>query len=304
MSKDAGMRSEPLGQPYLSAATMLARAGGRSPTPDDVLLELLPWAAAFARPAISEFAVGAVALGLSGAVYAGANLEFPGASLSFTVHAEQAAVYNAWKGGELGVTLVATTAPPCGFCRQFLNELDTAGELRVLVAGRRPATLPDLLPEAFGPRDLGAPAGFMRPARRALTLAEFTLGRPVPSAATAAALDGACAAYAPYTETSAGVGLHTTDGPVYEGRYVENAAFNPSLGPLQAALILLALAGGDTRTIDEAVLVETHPPATGRPSRYASQRTATAALLATVAPNVPLQYLRADERRNAATMQA
>ena len=61
---------------------------GREPTP----------------PADLEVPVGAVALGLSGALYAGANLEFLGQSLSLSVHAEQAAVYNAWVHGEAGVS--------------------------------------------------------------------------------------------------------------------------------------------------------------------------------------------------------
>ncbi|MDQ7771174.1 cytidine deaminase, partial [Serratia nevei] len=39
-------------------------------------------------------------------------------------------------------------------------------------------------------------------------------------------------------------------------RYAENAAFNPSLPPLQAALILLNLSGGDCLNIRRAVLAE------------------------------------------------
>ncbi len=108
----------------------------RALSPEQLALELLPWAQGYARPQISNFPVGAIALGLSGALYAGANLEFLGESLSLSVHAEQAAVYNAWVHGETGVTLIASTAAPCGFCRQFLNELRTASELRVCVPGQ------------------------------------------------------------------------------------------------------------------------------------------------------------------------
>ncbi len=50
--------------------------------------------------------------------------------------------------------------------------------------------------------------------------------------------------------------LETQDGNLYAGRYAKNA-FNPSLPPLQAALILLNLSGGDCLNIRRrAVLVE------------------------------------------------
>src|SRR4030081_3775653 len=125
MSKGRTMRADPVRPPVISAADAQARAAERALSLEQLVLELLPWAEAYTSPPISNFRVGAIALGRSGALYAGANLEFPGQSLSFTVHAEQAAVYNAWLHGETGVTLIASTAHPCGYCRQFLNELTT-----------------------------------------------------------------------------------------------------------------------------------------------------------------------------------
>lgn len=46
-------------------------------------------------------------------------------------------------------------------------------------------------------------------------------------------------AYAPHTSVPAGVALRCggEGGPVYGGFYIENAAFNPSIPPLQAAVI-------------------------------------------------------------------
>ena len=306
MSKAGGMRADPERPPFLGPVDVRARATERGLPLDELVLELLPWATAYARPPISNFRVGAIALGHSGALYAGANLEFPGESLSFSVHAEQAAVYNAWVHREAGVMLIASTAAPCGYCRQFLNELATASELRVLVPGRPPATLAALLPEAFGPRDLGKGGGLMQPSTRSLTLADSP-EHPVTTAAPAddsadpvatAALAAASAAYAPYSGTYAGVGLRTADGAIYEGRYAENAAFNPSLSPLQGALIALTLAGGSYAAIQDAVLVEASEPTPGRLQPSASQRATVAALLAAVAPGVPLRYLRADFDRN------
>jgi cytidine deaminase len=303
------MRADPVRPPFLSPTDVRERAAERTLSLEELVLELLPWAEAYASPAISNFRVGAVALGLSGALYAGANLEFPGESLSFSVHAEQAAVYNAWVHGEAGVTLIASTAAPCGYCRQFLNELSTANELRVMLPGGPAVPLATLLPSAFGPRDLGLPGGLMQPVTRSLQLAE-----PSADPVAAAALVAASAAYAPYSGTYAGVALRTADGTVHQGRYAENAAFNPSLSPLQGALIALALAGGSYAVIEAAVLVEAFEPASGHLKKSASQhsasqhsasqRASTAAVLAAIAPDVPLRYLRAVRITEGATVQA
>jgi hypothetical protein len=113
-----------------------------------------------------------------------------------------------------------------------------------------------------------------------------------------AALAAAEASYSPYSETYAGIALGLDDGSMQAARYAENAAFNPSLPPLQAALALLAVRSIPFSRIRQAVLVETGGPA--------SQRTATEALLAAVAPSVSLTYVLATEPEagTAATVQA
>lgn len=208
---------------------------------------LLAQASAFAKPPVSQFKVGAVARGTSGRTYLGANVEFAGEALSFTVHAEQAAVVSAWMGGEAGIDVVATSAAPCGYCRQFLNELVTAGEL-VIVMGGEERKLSDLLPHSFGPRDLGITSGLLAPAANDLVIDEGDdLAR--------AALDAANMSYAPYSRSFAGVALRTEAGAFVRGPYAENAAFNPSLSPLEAALSQLNMSGGTWNDIAEAVLV-------------------------------------------------
>ena len=63
---------------------------------DDALaFALLPLAAACSLTPISHFHVGAIARGQSGNLYFGANMEFSGAPLQQTVHAEQCAVTHA-----------------------------------------------------------------------------------------------------------------------------------------------------------------------------------------------------------------
>ena len=136
-----------------------------------LMLRLVGWAACRADVPISGFRVGAVARGLSGALYAGANLEFAGLPLSCSVHAEQSALTNAWVHGEEGLDAVAVSAAPCGYCRQFLYELVGAERLEILLPERPATRLSALLPAAFGPRDLDVAGGLMQPQRHDLVLA-------------------------------------------------------------------------------------------------------------------------------------
>jgi cytidine deaminase len=242
---------------------------------EQFLLSLIPEAQKFAIPTISNFFVGAVALGTSGSAYFGANYEFVGQALSFTVHGEQAATANAIAHGETGMQMLAVSAPPCGYCRQFLYELTTAAQLQILLPNAPGTPLTSLLPGAFGPADLGVTAGLMSPQSHGMTL---STDDPVAQAALAAA-NGS---YAPYTASYAGVALETNDGRIFTGRIAENAAFNPSMSPLEQAVVNLVIGGGKTyQEIAGAVLVEPK-------DAKASQITATRDVLATIS-GVPLR---------------
>jgi cytidine deaminase len=118
-------------------------------------------AAAAAYAPYSNFPVGAAVLTESGAIFPGANIE--NASYGLTCCAERIAVFAAVNAGQTVVTSVAVTAPrvgtvtPCGACRQVLNEFKPADrDLEVVLDGPDLTILPlaDLLPRAFGPRDL------------------------------------------------------------------------------------------------------------------------------------------------------
>ena len=274
----------------LSPADVNARAAGAGIDVETLMTALLPWAASFANVPVSGFTVGAVALSQSGALYAGANLELAQLPLSASVHAEQAVVANAWLNGETGLVALAVTATPCGHCRQFLSELEDAGRLRILVAGKTPATLAELLPAAFGPADLGVDARLLQAADHGLSATNASGSDTVAAAASsidelaAAGLAAANTSYAPYTRAYAGVALRLRDGMVLTGRYAECAAYNPSLPALQAALVALALRRADAASIVDAVLAES-PGAS-------SQRTAAAEALLAVA-GIPLRYLAA-----------
>ena len=55
--------------------------------------------------------------------------------------------------------------------------------------------------------------------------------------AVKSALQQAVQSYAPYSHCPSSLAIVTAQGTVYSGPYLESAAFNPSLGPLQAAVI-------------------------------------------------------------------
>jgi cytidine deaminase len=266
------------GQVPASDVKALLESEGKSI--ETVMVELLSLARTYSRPPISNYLVGTVAHGLSGALYFGANLEFPGHALGFSVHGEQSAISNAYMHSDGGIAAIAVTAAPCGHCRQFMNELSPASDPQILVQGSPAVKLSSLLPMAFGPKDLGFKDG-------AFPVREVSLILPKGTANefTVAALDAARKSYAPYSKAHSGVAIATGSGRVYKGSYIENAAFNPSLSPLQTALVALIVAGEKFESISRVVLVETRAGI--------SQKSVTEAVLQTVAPAVRLEVLTA-----------
>ena len=250
-------------------------------TVEELMLGLLGDASACAQAAISNFRVGAVVRGLGGGLYFGGNFEFLGKSLTFDIHAEQAAVVNAWLSGEEGIDTLAVTSPPCGYCRQFLNELDSAESLRIIIPDRRTRTLAELFPDSFGPGDLGLSGGLMLPQAHPLKLEE-----PSDDPVVLAALQAAEMSYAPYTGAFSGAALLAADGGICQGPYAENAAFNPSLSPLETALVRLLSRGKKYRDIRRAVLVEQREAVT-------SQADAARIVLEAVAPRAVLDVVHA-----------
>lgn len=246
-------------------------------TDDELRVALLPFAAAYAYVPISNFYVGAIVRGLSGRLYFGANVEILGAQLGQTVHAEQSAISHAWMKGEEGVSDITINFSPCGHCRQFMNELTTAQSLIVQLPQRDEMTLQEYLPESFGPADLGIESGLMTHVDHGKTTEES-------DHLVLDALKGLNKSHAPYTHNLSGVSIKTTDGKVYLGAYAENAAFNPSLPPLQVALIQLLMDGKSLDEVDSAALVEM---AEGSISHLAD----TQATLEAINPDIPLAYL-------------
>ncbi len=217
-----------------------------------LMIELIPIARKYAAPVvpISNFQVGSCVMGQSGDLYLGVNMEFCGDNLAQTVHSEQSSVTNAMCHGEKGVAALAVSAEPCGACRQFLNELACAGDLVITIPNRHAIGLKDLLPHAFGPTNLNVDGGM-------LVTYEAPLAKPEETdELIELAWNSANKGYAPYSHCNAGVALQFADGFKVCGWYAENAAFNPSVSPLQAALIMANASGRKLGDIARAALVE------------------------------------------------
>lgn len=271
---------------------------------DTLLQALVAPAATLALPYLSSFYVGAVALGQSGRVYIGGNLEFPGSTLASSVHAEQCLTANLLRHREPGILTVAISAPPCGHCRQFFSEMCCVETMRIIF-GEGPKNvynLADILPHRFGPQDL------LEDESQPLLLQEqchcldftpaaqhiFRVQREDSSdddafrEAATAALEAARRAYSPYTRCPSAVALVSPLG-IHCGSIVENAAHNPTLQPLQAAFANARFDGLTAySTVAKAVLVELENP----PLRQASF---VQALLQVVAPDAVLHVLHVVE---------
>lgn len=243
----------------------------------ELRLALLPFAAAYAYVPLSNFYVGAIVRGLSGRLYFGANMEFSGAQLGQTVHAEQCAISHAWMKGEQGITDVTVNFSPCGHCRQFMNELTTAKSLTIQLPERDEKSLDEYLPDSFGPSDLGIESGLMASADHGKMTSES-------DQLILAALTALNRSYAPYTKNLSGVALRVESGKTFIGSYAENAAFNPSLPPLQVALTQLMMSGESFDQITSAALVEM---AEGNISHLAD----TQSTLEVINPDIPVSYL-------------
>lgn len=106
----------------------------------------------------SRFRVGAAALGASGGIYAGCNVE--NASYGLTVCAERVAILKAVSNGETAIRAVLIAAgehepaPPCGACLQVMAEFSPRNEDAVVVTCSvdgdcTEAALADYLPHPF-----------------------------------------------------------------------------------------------------------------------------------------------------------
>lgn len=133
--------------------------------PDYAALEAAAIAArSLAYAPYSHFHVGAALITASGRVFQGANIE--NAAYPMTVCAERVALFSAYAAGERAIAALAVVtdtagvASPCGACRQVIFELAPHATIVLLNlrGDRRLTTARELLPDGFGPTQLGEAA--------------------------------------------------------------------------------------------------------------------------------------------------
>jgi cytidine deaminase len=259
-----------------SVVAEIVRAFGLASAREAALLAL-PAATTLARPPISDFHVGAVGIARSGELVLGGNLEFSGASIHHTIHGEGFVTLRARALGLELEALAISEARPCAHCRQVLAEMGWADGLRLIDPLGADVALWDVYPAAFTPGDLGAaPAGVGLSSKAVATPTDVTreLGELLAVAAGRA--------HAPYSGELAVVALGVDDGRLFAGAVLESVAFNPTIGPLQDALVALAASGVAFGSIRDAWLV------TVRDARVA-HGAAVRDLLTAVAPAARLQ---------------
>jgi cytidine deaminase len=106
----------------------------------------------------SHYKVGAALLTKSGKIYTGCNIE--NAAYTPSICAERTAIFKAVSEGETEFVAMAVVTinggAPCGVCRQVIREF--APTLTIIYGSIDGAyhivTLPDLLPQSFGPENL------------------------------------------------------------------------------------------------------------------------------------------------------
>lgn len=213
---------------------------------DELLRRLVNEVRRYALVPISGFQVGSAGLTSTGEVFLGVNLEFSGSSFAQTVHSEQFLICLSRTHSAHPLIKMAVSAPPCGHCRQFAVEFDPKGDLELLIGDEETVLLKELLPRAFTPADLEVSEPVYR------TPLELSGVLTVEGAARKAAES----AYAPYSHNRAGVALRDAEGRLFAGSALENAAYNPGLPPLQAAVISAFAAGCSLDRVLEVVLCQ------------------------------------------------
>jgi len=104
----------------------------------------------------SNFPVGAAALVSDGRIVSGCNVENASYGVGLCAECALVSALQMTGGGELvAFTCVdghGNILMPCGRCRQLLNEFSAPGMLLETVSGIK--TMDEVLPDAFGPRQL------------------------------------------------------------------------------------------------------------------------------------------------------
>jgi cytidine deaminase len=109
----------------------------------------------------SRYRVGAAALATDGRLISGCNVENASYGLTLCAECSLVSMLHMTGGGRLAAFVCVNgdgeVIMPCGRCRQLLYEHSADGMLLETVSGIR--TIDEVIPDAFGPRDLEASNG-------------------------------------------------------------------------------------------------------------------------------------------------
>lgn len=247
----------------------------------DLMCLLLDVAKGIANPGISNFFVGAVGLEAeTGNLILGGNVEFPGTHLGFTLHGEGFVFTRAMSRGTNISVIAIGEAHPCAHCRQCLAEYAASYKLELIDPLGHTLTLAQLYPWPFDPNYLGESGAV--PGRELWPALKFDehAGSPI----TERLLTVGRRSHSPYSKCPGAVVLQLSDGNSVSGHAIESVAFNPTIHPIQAAMVDLLAHGYSYSDISGATLGTVR----GGDVDYT---VSTRELLARLAPEIPLQVL-------------
>lgn len=248
---------------------------------EDLMLLALNTARTIARPPISEFFVGAVGLEAeTGNLVFGGNVEFPGTHLGFTIHGEGFVFTRASSRGTTIATIAIGEAHPCAHCRQYLSEFQATRDLVLIDPLGHRLAMAELYPWPFDPDYLGEAGYVPGTAHPELALGDHDL----PEVIAERLLHAGRRAHSPYSKCPGAVVLALNDGNTVSGFAIESVAFNPTMGPLQAAMIDLIAHGYDASDIAEAALCTSL-------GGHVDYSLSVAELLSKLAPSAPLSIV-------------
>jgi cytidine deaminase len=209
--------------------------------PRDVMVLGLKAAEKLANPPISNFHVGSIGLEAeTGNLILGGNVEFPRSHLGFTLHGEGFVFTRAFSRGTTISAIAIGEAHPCAHCRQYLSEFAATKDLELIDPLGHVLTMAQLYPWPFDPDYLGQPG--VVPG--AVPFPDLSLpAADLPAEIAAGLVAAGRRAHSPYSQSPGAVVLGLRDGSLVAGSSIENVAFNPTVGPLQAAFVDLLAHG-------------------------------------------------------------
>jgi cytidine deaminase len=254
-------------------------------TVEQLMLLSLRVAELYSHPEVSSFTVGAIGLEAeTGNLVLGGNLEFTRAHIGTTVHGEGFVFTRAFTRGTSIKTIAIGEAHPCAHCRQYLSEFAATANLTLIDPLGHRLTMAQLYPWPFDPKYLGE-TGIIAGAVPYPALELEPFGNLVGTATAACLTEYGRRSYTPYGKSPAALVLTLSDGNLVGGSAIESVAFNPTISPLQSAMIHLVAHGYSGGDIKAAVIATVD----GARVDYILP---TVDALAAIAPGIELRMLK------------